>query len=153
MTDFNQLSRVIHVINLRTIGLILLAGTVLIGAGASTMAMSKDLSAAVSATPETFTELYFREAKQLPEVLPAGSKHTLKFAIVNHEAETVTYNYRATLIEKSGSRVVETGSVTLESGQPVTIPLVFTPGVADSPLMLLVELPDQNLSIHFRSHS
>jgi hypothetical protein len=153
MTDFHPLSRVINVINLRTIGLILLAGTVITGAGASAVTLSRDLNSAVMAAPDAFTELYFRNEKQLPDELPAGHQHTLKFAIVNHGIETTAYHYRATLIDKSGSKVVKTGTVKLIPGQPVTVPVAFTPGVAGSEVTLLVELPDQDMSIHFRSQS
>jgi hypothetical protein len=153
MTDFHQLSRVIHVINLRTIGLVLLAGAVITGAGVSAVAISRDLNTAVLAAPDTFTELYFASAKQLPDVLPVGAKHTLKFVVVNHQSEVYSYRYRATLIDKQGSKVVKTGIITLQPGQPIVVPVAFTPTVPDTSLTLVVELLDEDLSIHFRSTS
>jgi hypothetical protein len=57
------------------------------------------------------------------------------------------------VIENGRSRVVKTGYVTLVSEQAVGVPVAYAATGESHRLELVIELPNQHQTIHFRSAS
>ena len=129
------------------------AGTVLVIAlGFTQPIWSRDYALAVSAHPEPFTELFFNNIPSLPNTILVGRPEILHFTIANHESAQQTYQYRVTQIEngKSSSKL---SSVHIALEQSARLPLTISPVKAGETIEIIVELPAQHQSIHFRTKS
>ncbi len=124
----------------------------IIALGITQPTWSRDYALAISAHPEPFTELYFNDISSLPNTMLAGRPETLHFTIANHESASQTYQYRVTQIEngKSSSKL---SFVHIPLEQSARLPLTISPVKAGETLEIIVELPAQHQSIHFRTKS
>lgn len=89
-----------------------LVGIILIGV----LAMKSDPS-------EGFSELYFDNSIELPNVVNAGDNVNFNFTVVSHENEKISYEYKATYDNK----LIKSGTFTLSPGMSKSIGVDFAP--------------------------
>lgn len=115
----------------------------------------KSLHLATSVQSEPVTELYFVNHMTLPKHLPAGNNTPITFHIQNSQGADLIYYPRVTLFENGVGHVIALSRRALPiangSGQDVSVPV--NPSQAGENLELVIDLPGQGESIHFRSQS
>jgi hypothetical protein len=101
-----------------------------IGAGVLTAlhwsSVARAFSLATTHQPERYTQLYFGNSAHLPLYSPAKKIERPSFYIVNHEAHTVTYQYRVTFTVGTKTTTLRQASVVLADGQSVGISFSYT---------------------------
>lgn len=137
---------------LKRIAASLIAVAAIIAVGFAQPTLARDFTLATSTHPEHFTELYFNNLLSLPPVIDKGKPENLSFTIANHEGSSTTYHYRVSIVE-NGHLKSTVASVTLSPEQTAHLPVHFVAAKAGETIEIIVELPDQNQSVHFRSHS
>lgn len=125
----------------------------LIAIGLSTPTLSRDFALATSLQPEHYTELYFNSLLSLPPVIESAKPQSLRFTISNHEGVLTTYQYRVSIVENGGVKSVANKSVILSSEQSTSLPVTFSANKPHATIEIIVELPEKNQTIHFRSKS
>lgn len=115
--------------------------------------LARALALATTHQPETYTELYFVNNRQLPSLAPAGKTQTFAFGITNHEARTVTYRYVVSMTIDGNSVPAQTGSVVLASGQSRTLKAGFRLAEPGKSAVIGVNLAGRGEQIDFRSRS
>lgn len=108
---------------------------------------------ATSKQPEKLTELYFNPSGDLPKSLSITAPSTFTYHVTNQELRNLRYSPVITIIEAGHARVLQSDQFTLPSGQGRDTVVKFTPLLAGVDIELVVSLPEQNESIHFRGHS
>ena len=111
------------------------------------------LTLATTRQPEHFTELYFSDPESLPKEVEADEPSKFTYRVTNREGRTVTYTTRVILVENGRLKVIQRTTVTLLDGQSKDVVVPFTATTSGHSLELIVELIDQDMSIHFRSQS
>lgn len=102
---------------------------------------------------EQYTSLSFIDTGHLPTYAPAGVAQHMTVRIVNHEATTMTYGYRATLSTSSTTTVIKSGVVTLTNNQLSDQALSFTLPAPNMAAMVTVQLIDRPEHITFEVKS
>jgi len=108
---------------------------------------------ATSHQPERFTELYFTDPNNLPARIDSTKTYKQTFAVVNHEASSMTYTYHIEVSGVSGSHEYPTQQVTVGSGQKVSVPFTYEALAPKADQTVTVVLVSKNQSIHFRVQS
>jgi hypothetical protein len=111
------------------------------------------LTLATTKQPEQYTELYFINPTNLPKTVKAGVAEGFAYRVINHQGRTVTYHARTTMVANGQAAVLGTTSFTLQPGQTRDIDVPFTAPAEGQALEFIVDLPEQQLGIHFRSRS
>lgn len=114
---------------------------------------SRAINLATTARSDAFTELYFTHHQGLPETVATGQTVYVPYTVINHENRSVVYQYRISLIQSDGSRVIEEGSFALAGDQQVSRTLHFTPTSRNQTMVIVIELLDQHQKIYFRTKS
>jgi hypothetical protein len=92
-----------------------------------------------------YTALGFLNTGHLPTYASAGTVQHMTFRIANHETTLTTYQYRVVMNVSSASSLLETGVVTIPSGQSadrvinVSLP---RPNMAAQIMVQLVDRPE-----------
>ena len=82
------------------------------------LALFTTLSMWTTVKPQAFTELYFADSANLPQVIKANQKYNFSFTIHNLEQKTIRYTYEVL----SGNTVLDQKSVNLQNGENKIIP-------------------------------
>lgn len=114
---------------------------------------SQAVNLATTAHPDAYTELYFTHHLGLPETVTVGQTVYVPYTVVNHENRPVAYQYRISLVQSDGSRIIEEGSFALAGDQQASRTLHFTPTRRNQTMVIVIELLDQQQKIYFRTKS
>ena len=125
----------------------------LIAIGLSTPILSHDFALATSVRPEPYTELYFNNLLTLPPSIESGKQQNLHYTIANHEGRLNAYTYRILILEDTVVKTVITKTVAIDSEQSISLPITFIAPKNRETIEVIVELPEQHQSIHFRTTS
>lgn len=117
------------------------------------MAPPAALTTATTRQPERFTELYFSNHLTLPREVTTNQPVYVAFTIANHEAATTAYPYRVRLVENGRSRIIEADTLQLTDGARQSRTVQFAVARTGQQIEVIVELPDQHQTIHFRAKS
>lgn len=135
--------------------LVIAAATTLLGIAAVAMVsnsnIAQSLVRATTRQPEPLTELYFINPASLPSHMTAGTNQTISYRVANHENQPTTYHARVTLVQNGQLTVIQTKTFSLADGASEDIAVPFTAPTQGQTVEFVVDLPDQNISIHFRS--
>lgn len=108
---------------------------------------------ATSHQPERFTELYFTDPNKLPARIDSSKTYKQTFAVVNHEASSMTYTYHIEVSGITGKHVYPTQQIAVGSGQKVSVPFTYEALAPKTDQTVAVVLVSKNQSIHFRVQS
>ena len=101
--------------------------------------------------PEKLTELYFGDQSHLPSTYLGGGLVPISFTIHNLEYADTTYRYQVKVVNETGDvlliAAVQTLTVKQNAARVVTTKL--TMGAAKERVRVIIELIDQQQSIHF----
>jgi hypothetical protein len=115
----------------------------------------KSLHLATSVQSEPVTELYFVNHMTLPQHITAGKNTAVVFHIQNSQGADMIYYPRVTLFENGVGHVIALPQRALPiangGGQDISVPV--SPSQSGENLELVIDLPGQGESIHFRSQS
>lgn len=125
----------------------------IIAIGLSTPILSHDFALATSEKPEPYTELYFNNLLSLPPSIKSGKQQNLNYTIANHEGRLNAYTYHVLILEDSVVKTVINKTVAIDSEQSVSLPITFIATKSRATIEVIVELPEQHQSIHFRTAS
>ncbi len=100
--------------------------------------------------PEPFTELYLNNSLELPRTpIKKRSSVTFSFSVHNVEGQNMSYPYVAYLVSSQGTTTIERGTVDLQNGGSVVVPVSYTFGKAYPSVLFVVELTQLDQEIHF----
>jgi hypothetical protein len=114
---------------------------------------NKSIRLATTAQIEPVTELYFVDHVHLPKEMPAGVSTEVSFHIQNNQGKDLIYYPRVTLFEDGAPHRVPQRALPVTSGAGQDVPVFVDPAKPGENLELVIDLPDQGISIHFRSRS
>jgi hypothetical protein len=103
---------------------------------------------ATTVKPETFTELYFEEHNNLPNVIEPNRSYNFTFTIHNLESQRMNYLYIVYLQTVSKKTILNQGSVNLADGEYKSITEYFGP-LTNFRIKITVELINKNQLIDF----
>ena len=110
-------------------------------------------SQATTRQSEQYTSLSFTDTGHLPTYAPAGVAQHMTVRIVNHEATTTTYSYRAILSTGSTVTIIKSGVVTLTDNQLSDQALSFTLPAPNMTAQITVQLINRPEYITFEVKS
>lgn len=99
--------------------------------------------------PETFTELYFEDHQELPKSLIGTDEAKFKFTVHNLEYKPYTYNYEVESISTESSKLLDSGTFTLEHDAFKTVSEIVSANEATIESKININLKNKNQSIHF----
>jgi hypothetical protein len=115
--------------------------------------MSNALALATTHQTEPFTELSFVNPTNLPKVVSAKQPATFRYAVTNHQGQQTIYHANIAISENGRLRSLGQNQFTLANDNTQDVVVSFMTASPNTNLEVFVTLPDQNLTIHFRSRS
>jgi hypothetical protein len=111
------------------------------------------ITLATTRQPEHFTELYFNNHQHLPAQLDVNVPTTFSYHVTNHEAGPVTYHAWISVVENGKVRLLSHDTFTLSDGAGNDHSVIFSEPLPHQNIQLIIDLPDQNQRIYFRSQT
>ncbi|HSX16852.1 MAG TPA: hypothetical protein VLH86_02000 [Patescibacteria group bacterium] len=111
------------------------------------------ITMATSHEPEKFSELYFENSALLPLYAPANIPQRVAFRISNHESQTITYHYIATMSTGLATSQIAEGEITLDDTASGSVPISFVMPVPNGSAQISVQLVGRSEHIAFRVKS
>jgi uncharacterized membrane protein len=101
--------------------------------------------------PERLTELYFTHPNNLPSTYTPGQDQTVSFTAHNIEYRTVTYSYKINESSQNAAhtKLLSSGSFTLQQNQYKTIALPVVPANLGARIKVTAALPTVNESVDY----
>lgn len=109
--------------------------------------LSRALALGTTEQPQPVTELYFNNYEHLPSQLAPGKLASFSFHIANHMARTVSYNYEVVDQTAAGSKLIRSGTVTLQNSHGTNVVVSFklaTPN-QDNEIAVMLQNPPQHI--------
>lgn len=99
--------------------------------------------------PEPYTELYFEDHLQLPQLFKLNEENEFAFTVHNLEYKTMTYDYTVMANSTTSAALVDQGKITLNHDESKTINEKFTIRNPHQKVKLTVNLDNKDQAIHF----
>ena len=116
-------------------------------------AVRRQISLSVTRQPTPFTELYFTDHTNLPAILSTSDSNQFAFTIGNHEGKALSYPYVVTAQSSHGTTTLATGTVDVDAGRSVPVPVSFLAPEATTQYVITVQLSGRPQLIHFAATS
>jgi hypothetical protein len=116
-------------------------------------AVRRQISLSVTRQPTPFTELYFTDHTNLPAFLSTSYTNEFAFTIGNHEGEALSYPYVVTAKSSQATTTLATGTVKVDSGRSVRVPVSFLAPEPATQYVITVQLSGHPELIHFAATS
>jgi hypothetical protein len=114
---------------------------------------NKSLHLATSVQNERITELYFVDHTSLPKTVPVDKPTQVSFHIQNEQGTDEIYYPRVTVFVDGVAHQLPQRALAVADGQGKDVPVTFQPATPGQNLEIVIDLPAQGESIHFRSQS
>jgi hypothetical protein len=99
--------------------------------------------------PQTYSELYFTNDRQLPKQLDSGKQYQLSFAIANHEGHTKAYQYQVTLTQDGQTTKQAVQRLEVKNDQRSLGLVFFKPSDVAQPVAASVTLLESGQTINY----
>jgi hypothetical protein len=116
-------------------------------------AVRRQISLSVTRQPTPFTELSFMDHTNLPAFLSTSYTNEFAFTIGNHEGKAVSYPYVVTAKSSHGTTALATGTVNVDSGRSVRVPVSFLAPEPATQYVITVQLSGRPQLLHFAATS
>ncbi len=98
--------------------------------------------------PDNISELSFSRSADLPPFYTPKSRLEVAFSVRNGSQVQKSYRYRAQIMNGTSIRRIGEGTVTVPAGGNQTQKLAFTAPEGSKRVKLVIELPEENRTIH-----